>query len=160
MDATEVLRVADHIGGVAIDTDDGTLHGLSWGSRRFYRWTLGAGHRANGAGVPLEALRRDNPSHYIDYQDCKYAGQRRMVCTGLADLRDGAGSLAVRLGGLELVSLTDARPIHQVPVLVRTPAGRVLTQNPSWFEVTPAGLRWYFMPDDDDSTIYVYDITP
>jgi hypothetical protein len=158
--ATEVLRVADHIGALAVDTADSALHGLSWGSRRFYRWTLDADGRATNADAPLQALRRENPSHYVDYQDCKYAGQGRMLCTGVADMRERAGSPAFPIGGLDLVSLADARPIHQVPVLVRTPAGRMLTQNPSWFEVTPTGLRGYFLPDDDDSTIYVYDITP
>ena len=43
--ATVVLRVADHIGGVVRDTDAGALHGVSWGSRRFYRWPM----RADGA---------------------------------------------------------------------------------------------------------------
>ena len=41
MKATEVLRFADHIGAIVHNTDDDTLHGVSWGSRRFYRWTLG-----------------------------------------------------------------------------------------------------------------------
>ena len=40
MTATEVFRFRDHIGGVVHDTDDNTLHGVSWGSRRFYRWTM------------------------------------------------------------------------------------------------------------------------
>ena len=40
MKATEVFRFADHIGGIVHNTDDNTLHGVSWGSRRFYRWTL------------------------------------------------------------------------------------------------------------------------
>ena len=40
MKATEVFRFADHIGAIVHNTDDHTLHGVSWGSRRFYRWTL------------------------------------------------------------------------------------------------------------------------
>jgi len=76
-----------------------------------------------------------------------------MTCEHLFPTPDGEA--AVHAEGL-----ADARPTHQVSVLVRTPAGRVLTRNPSWFEVTPADLRGYFMPDDDDSTICVDDITP
>ena len=34
-----------------------------------------------------------------------------------------------------------------------------MTHNPAWFEATPGGLRGYFMPEDDTSTIYVYDVT-
>jgi Family of unknown function (DUF6454) len=37
MKAEEIFRFADHIGGVVHDTDDHSLHGVSWGSRRFYR---------------------------------------------------------------------------------------------------------------------------
>ena len=36
MKATEVFRFGDHIGGIVHNTDDKTLHGVSWGSRRFY----------------------------------------------------------------------------------------------------------------------------
>ena len=42
MKATEVFRFGDHIGGIVHNTDDHTLHGVSWGSRRFYDWTLDA----------------------------------------------------------------------------------------------------------------------
>ena len=85
MKATEVFRWADHIGGVVHDTEDQALHGVSWGSRRFYRWKLDANRR------PANVVERGKPqltmnrSHYVDYQDCKYAGQRRMLCTGVAD---------------------------------------------------------------------------
>ena len=66
MKATEVLRFADHIGAIVHNTDDHTLHGVSWGSRRFYRWTLDKrrqGHecpRRSGAVANAEhvALRR------------------------------------------------------------------------------------------------------
>ena len=40
MKATEVFRFKDHVGGIVHNTDDKTLHGVSWGSRRFYRFTL------------------------------------------------------------------------------------------------------------------------
>ena len=87
MKATEVFRFADHIGGIVHNTDDHTLHGVSWGSRRFYRWTLGRDGRVTNAGTPPEKLRTLNPSHYVDYQDCKYAGRRRMLCTGVTEMR-------------------------------------------------------------------------
>jgi hypothetical protein len=40
MKATEVFRYGDHIGGLVHNTENKTLHGVSWGSRRFYTWTL------------------------------------------------------------------------------------------------------------------------
>ena len=83
MKATEILRFADHIGGIVHNTDDNTLHGVTWGSRRFYRWTLDNDGKVTNGGTPPERLRKPNQSHYIDYQDCKYVGRREMLCSGL-----------------------------------------------------------------------------
>ena len=33
-----------------------------------------------------------------------------------------------------------------------------MTHNPVWLEPTAMGLRGYFMPEDEKSTIYVYDV--
>lgn len=149
MKATEAFRVADHVGAIIHNTDEDTLHGVSWGSRRFYRWTIGGVPR----GVTL------NTSHYLDYQDCKYAGSRRMLCTGVAEFRQTRDGPAFRLGGIDLVSLADGRPLHQAPVLLWTAGGLDMTHNPVWIEPSAAGLRAYFMPDDDRSTLYIYDVT-
>jgi hypothetical protein len=158
MKATEVFRFPDSIGAIVHNTDDRTLHGMSWGSRRFYRWTMDGNGRVTNAGAPPETLRTLNPSHYVDYQDCKYAGSRRMLCTGLSDLRQNPASPAFRLGGLDLVSLADGRPLHQVPVPLWTASGLDMTHNPVWLEPGAAGLRAYFMPEDDQSTLYIYDV--
>ena len=146
--AAEVFRVDDHIGAIVHDTDDDALHGVSWGSRRFYRWTLGGA----GGGPTL------NTSHYLDYQDCKYAGSRRMLCTGVTEIRRSPGAAPFRLGGLDLIDLEDGRPLHQVPILLWTAGGLDMTHNPVWLEAHAAGLRAYFMPEDDRSTLYVYDV--
>jgi hypothetical protein len=160
MKATEMFRFADHIGAIVHNTDDNTLHGVSWGSRRFYRWTLGNDGRVTNAAAPPEALRTLNPSHYLDYQDCKYAGSRRMLCTGVTEMRQTAEASPFRLGGIDLVDLGDGRPVHQVPLLLWTPGGLDMTHNPVWLEPTSTGLRGYFMPEDDTSTIYIYDVEP
>jgi hypothetical protein len=160
MKATEVFRFADHIGAIVHNTDDRTLHGVSWGSRRFYRWTLGSNGRVRNAATPPAQLRTLNRSHYVDYQDCKYAGARRMLCTGVTEMRQGQApdAPAFRLGGIELVSLADGRPLHQVPVLLWTAGGLDMTHNPVWLEPSANGLRAYFMPEDDASTLYIYDV--
>jgi hypothetical protein len=158
MTATEIFRFADHIGGIVHNTDDHTLHGVSWGSRRFYRWTLDKDGRVTNADVQPEKLRTLNTSHYLDYQDCKYAGGRRMLCTGVTEMRQSAGAPPFRLGGMDLVDLEDGRPLHQVPVLLWTSSGIDMTHNPAWIEATETGLRGYFMPEDDKSTIYIYDV--
>jgi hypothetical protein len=158
MKATEVFRFADHIGAIVHDTDDHTLHGVSWGSRRFYRWTLGHDGRVTNADAPPERLRTLNTSHYLDYQDCKYVGGHRMLCTGVAEMRQTTDASPFRLGGIDLVDLGDGRPVHQVPVLLWTAGGMDMTHNPVWIEPSASGLRGYFMPEDDTSTLYIYDV--
>jgi hypothetical protein len=158
MKATEVLRFADHIGAIVHNTDDHTLHGMSWGSRRFYRWTLGRDGTVTNGSTPPERLRTLNTSQYLDYQDCKYAGTRRMLCTGVTEMRQPSATSPFRLGGIDLIDLADGRPIHQVPVLLWTTSGLDMTHNPVWLEPTATGLRGYFMPEDEKSTIYVYDV--
>ena len=156
MTFSEVLRYPDSIGAIVRNTDDNTLHGANWGSRRFYRWTLDPSGRATNADVPPARLGVDNPSHYVDYQDCKYLGSRRMLCAGLSDLPQPPDR-TLRLGGMDLISLDDGRPLHQTPVALWTPGGTVMTRNPFWIELSGRGLRAYFMPEDDRSTIYIFD---
>jgi hypothetical protein len=158
MRATEMFRFADHIGAVVHNTDDHTLHGVSWGSRRFYRWTLGRHGSVTNAAAPADKLRTLNTSYYVDYQDCKYAGDRRMLCTGVTELRQAPDARPFRLGGIDLVDLRDGRPRHQVPVLLWTPDGMDMTHNPAWLEPSADGLRAYFMPEDEKSTLYVYEV--
>jgi Family of unknown function (DUF6454) len=157
MEATEVLRFGDHLGAIVHDTDDHTLHGVSWGSRRFYRWTLDRNGRITNAETAPQKLATLNSSHYLDYQDCKYAGRARMLCSGVTEFRAAGAVQPFRLGGLDLIDLRDGRPLHQVPVTLWTDAGLDMTHNPSWFESTATGLRAYFMPEDNRSTIYVYE---
>jgi hypothetical protein len=149
MRAAEVFRFDDHIGAIVHDIDDRALVGVSWGSRRFYRWPLGAYDRVT---------RIVNPSHYVDYQDCKYVGARRMLCGGVTEFRRSDDTPPFRLGGLDLVSLEDGRPLHQTPVPLWTASGLDMTHNPVWIEPGGGGLRAYFMPEDDTSTLYVYDV--
>ena len=156
MAATEVFRYPDHIGGIVHDTDDATLHGVSWGSRRFYTWPLREGE-VTDANEPPEKLRVLNPAHYIDYHDCAYAAGGLAVCTGLNTYRPPGDAPLFALGGVELVDLRAGRPLHQAPVSLWTEDGTVLTNNPVWLEPTSDGLRAYFMPEDDESRLFVYE---
>ena len=159
MQASEVFRYPDHIGGIVHDTDAATLHGVSWGSRRFYTWPLGEAGVTN-ADAPPEKLRKLNPSSYIDYQDCRYAGGGLAVCTGLNTYQPPGDVPLFALGGVELVDLRAGRPLHQAPVSLWTEDGTVLTNNPVWLEPAGDGLRAYFMPEDDESRLFVYEASP
>jgi hypothetical protein len=157
--AVEVFRFGDHLGGVACNTDDHTLHAVSWGSRWIYRFALDRSGRPTNADAPLATLRASNRSHYVDYQDCKYVGKHRMLCSGIADVPRGAGERRLQLGGIDLVDLVSAAPLHQLPVGLTTPSGESLTRNPSFFEAAEGGgVRAYFLPDDDKAILYVYRI--
>jgi hypothetical protein len=154
----EVFRWADHIGGVARDKETDTLHGISWGSRRFYQWSLDEKGNVRTPLATPKDLAIANPSFYIDYQDNQCLGGLEMLYTGLCAYKRPGGPSMV-LGGLEVVDLQKKCAVHQAPVQLWSPAtGAVMTQNPSFFELMPDNrIRAYFMPDDNASTIFVYE---
>lgn len=158
MNIQEVFRFKDHIGGIVHNTDNKSLHGVSWGSRRFYEWPLGDDGKITNADKAPEDIRVMNPSQYIDYQDCYYVGGEKMLCAGLNAYKTSPDATPFRLGGIELVSLKDQRPVWQIPVELWSPSGLPMTQNPFFVESTENGLKAYFMPDDDESTLYIFDV--
>lgn len=157
MKATEILRYGDHVGGIVHNTDDNTLHGVSWGSRRFYRFTLDDQGRATNANVPSAELRKPNRAGYIDYQDCKYLGRREMLCSGLNFYQMKKDGPRFALGGFEIVNLATDQAVSQIPIELWTESGLPMTYNPFWIEPTATGLRAYFMPEDNQSTLYIYE---
>lgn len=67
----------------------------------------------------------------------------------------------------QLTRAAQWRPVASIPVNFNTqhPQGMVkigdnifATYNPFWIEPTAAGLRAYFMPEDEKSTLYVYEV--
>ncbi len=156
LQATEVFRFRDHLGAIVHDPVSRELHAVSWGSRRFHRWTVGPRGEVNPDAVRTAS----NPSFYVDYQDCKYLGKRQMLCSGVTELRWLPDGAPFRLGGLDLVSMDDARPLHQVPIPLWTTSGLAMSQNPVWIEPNQSGgLRVYFMPEDNRSILYVFDVS-
>lgn len=150
--AEPVLRYGDHLGAVVHDRRDKSLHAVSWGSRRFYRWDLDGRQRPVGAPDRVE-----NGSHYVDYQDCHALPDGRMLCGGLTHYQvPGLGK--VGLGGLELVNLRTYRPLHQLPVPLWVDPQMPMTHNPFWAEPAGRGLRFYFVPEDDVSRLFVYEV--
>jgi hypothetical protein len=154
-----VFRFADHIGAVAYDPVAKELHGVNWGSREFYRWKLPERGPVSDAEQPSGGLGRRNPAFYVDYQDCKWLGDGMMACCGLRTYGDDSSlGSGFPLGGIELVEARIPRPLHQVPVLRRSPSGRVLTQNAFWVEAVLGGLRFWFAPDDGRSVVRVFEV--
>jgi hypothetical protein len=117
MKATEVFRFADHIGAIVHDTDDRTLHGVSWGSRRFYRWTLAA-----TAASPTRARLREaahvEPVALSRLSGLQVSRRPADAVQRVTEMRQAPGAAPFRLGGLDLIDLADGRAVHQVPLLL------------------------------------------
>jgi len=140
------------------DRAERALHGVTWGSRQFLRWPLDARGRVTSAPTSHR-----NASFYVDYQDCKALGGREMLCTGVSSYRVGASAAPLALGGMELVNLATGLAMHQLPIELWTESGLPMTQNPFWIEPsasTVGGLRAYFLPEDNRSTLYQYEVSP
>ena len=157
--ARPVLRTRDHIGGIVHDTRRQRVLGLNWGSRTAYEWKL----TRRGASVTDTTA---NPSHFVDYQDCKYLGRPRgfrnpaMLCGGIAGLRhpgpDGA-MVSYDLGGIALVDVRTMRPLNEVPFQEYTDQRQVATRNAIDVQIVDGRLRLYLVADDDDSDLLVYE---
>jgi Family of unknown function (DUF6454) len=148
------FRVPDHIGGIAHDRTRDRVVGLNWGSRIAYEWSRGGRELRAGA----------NPSHYVDYQDCKYLTVDRetspgMLCGGISELSH-PGVEKYELGGLGLVRLPDLSPLHEIPFAQYTPQNHVATRNAMDVEAAGDRLRLYLVADDDDSELLVYETRP
>jgi len=162
LESIDIFHFNDSIGGIIHNTDNRTLHGVNWGSRMFYTWELGSDFEQ--AKLPDKTHNETpgfsvhkNGNHYIDYQDCHYLGGRFMLCGGLNKyFIPSVGQIA--LGGIDLVELDSHAAIHQIPVNLRIKPDLVLTNNPFFFEmINDDVLRFYFMPEDDASKLYIYD---
>lgn len=158
--AREALRTRDHIGGIVRDTRRQRVIGLNWGSRTAYTWKLGR----RGAALTRTTV---NPSHFVDYQDCKYLGRPRrfrrpvMLCSGIAGLsHPGPDGQPVNydLGGVALVDVTTMRPLAEVPFQAYTDQRQVATRNALDVRMVGGRLRLYLVADDDDqSDLLVYE---
>jgi hypothetical protein len=145
----------DAFGALAYEKRSRTLIATNWGSRGWYKWKV----KRNGQAVRLGHGLQKNPSFYVDYQHCYDVGDGWMLCSGLKNYATAQSKSGFPLGGLDLVSIEDLRPVHQLPVSLRSASGRVMTTNPSWLEVTQKGIRAYFIPDDDNrAVLYIYEV--
>lgn len=137
LEAQRMFDVKDHVGGLVYDRASRTLVGNTWGSRRFYEWNL--------RGRQLDTWL--NPSHFIDYQDCKYVQRRKALCTGVTVLPTLSGA-PYELGGYALLDLRKRTILHEVPFQYPSPGGHVVTRNPVTFKASGNRLTMFAAPDD------------
>ena len=158
LSVTPVLRARDHFGGVVNDTARHRLVTLNWGSRAGSDWAIPRRPQLGGFAQPRLVVR--NPSHFVDYQDCKYLGRvprRRhplMLCGGITQYG------TFQLGGIALLDTKTLAPVWEVPITMLSPAGNVVTRNPIDVDVVNGRLRVHLAPDDDATTVLTYEAQP
>jgi hypothetical protein len=152
---TPLLHAHDHFGGVVNDTFRHRLVTLNWGARAASDWRIRPRPWLDAFTQPLSVER--NPSHFVDYQDCKYLGrvpdQRHplMLCGGITQYG------TFQLGGVALLDTETLSPVWEVPITMLSPAGNVVTRNPIDVDVVDDKLRLYLAPDDDATTVFTYE---
>ncbi|WP_138417518.1 DUF6454 family protein [Sinomonas gamaensis] len=144
LDVNKQFEVADHFGGIVMDKQTGHLVGNTWGSRRFAEWDL--------QGKQLASW--ENPNYFIDYQDCQYVPNSKMLCGGVTNLPQtpaaGGANSTYELGGMAMIDLNSHEVTRDVPFQKWSTAGHVATRNP--FKMTADGdhLTLKVAPDNGD----------
>ncbi|KAH7149127.1 hypothetical protein B0J13DRAFT_297465 [Dactylonectria estremocensis] len=160
LEPEQVLQYADHLGGIVHDYRDKVVTTLNWGARDAVAWDLKRAKTGCDAKPNPKSTVR-NPSHFVDYQDCKWLGHSKfyddksvMLCSGVATIGGD------NLGGIALVDAATMTPLAEVPVALESSLGVRLTQNPVDLSVKDGKLRFYWMPDQHNSTLYIYEAQP
>jgi hypothetical protein len=167
---TSYFEYKDHLGGIVHDSKANEVYCLNWGSRNASRFAvphknvdLNDGDK-NGSFISAKKTTR-NPSFFVDYQDCKFLGRPRlydyrptMLCSGLTDY--GGSAKEFQLGGIAILDLETMIPLDEVPITGLSALGVVLTQNPMDVTIVDGKLRFYWMPDQHNSTVYIYEAIP
>ena len=162
LQSREMFRFKDHLGAISHFPDKKLLVAASWGSRRFYRWKTLENAGEWTVSDPGHPEMFPNDSHYIDYQDVqRIPGTPYLLCSGLQTYAvDGGKAPAMKLGGIDLVHVDELHAHHQVPVPVRPALFPAWTQNPFYVEPSESGLRFFFIPEDEKSSIHVFEVVP
>ncbi|MFP6581673.1 MAG: DUF6454 family protein [Candidatus Hydrogenedentota bacterium] len=149
--AEEIFRFDDHLGGIVSTRT--ALIGMSWGSRKLYRWKIAHDGSVKNVATPEMHL---NSSHFIDYQDGQWIPETNyLVFGGLASFkldpkRDGSAAV----GGIALVDATTLMPLFELPLPIYSERGRIMNQNPFYVELSEKGIQIRFIPDDTKSKMY------
>ncbi|KAH6845478.1 hypothetical protein B0I37DRAFT_186065 [Chaetomium sp. MPI-CAGE-AT-0009] len=152
-----MLRIADHMGAVVHDLFTGDILTLNWGARSASLWNLNYKPAIPPAFTAPRAVVK-NPSHYTDYQDCKFLGHSQrygfrpvMLCSGITNL------YGTSIGGVALVDMQSMVPLYEVPLTMVSDHGVLVTKNPMDVAIVGGKLRLFFLPDERNSTLYVYE---
>jgi hypothetical protein len=160
LESREVFRFNDHLGAIAHFPERNLLVAVTWGARYFCRWET---TEKNGQWIVLDPenpVMKPNGNHYMDYQDMQRIPDTPwLLCSGIQMYAAPEKRLmSLRLGGIDLVHVDQLIAHHQVPVPVRSPVMPAWTQNPFYVELVDKKLRFFFVPEDNKSSIYMLDV--
>ncbi|KAK4137870.1 hypothetical protein BT67DRAFT_124185 [Trichocladium antarcticum] len=152
-----ILRIQDHMGAAIHDLSSGNILTLNWGARSASVWNLRYKAEVPPAFTAPRAVIK-NPSHYTDYQDCKFLGHSQhyafrpvMLCSGITRL------YGTVIGGVALVDMESMAPLYEVPLTMVSDTGMLVTKNPMDVALVDGKMRLFFLPDERNSTLYVYE---
>ena len=157
LSVTKEFTFGDHIGGIVFDRQTKHLIGNNWGSRRFYEWSTD--------GKQITSW--DNRSYLIDYQDCQYVVERKMLCGGVTNLPQtptaGGSSATYELGGMALTDLRTHEVSRELPLQLWSTAGHVITRNPFKMAANGDEVTFWAAPDNGDegngTELFMYQTT-
>ncbi|PHH52593.1 hypothetical protein CFIMG_008415RA00001 [Ceratocystis fimbriata CBS 114723] len=164
-----LVRYPDHLGGIVHDTVANDITCLTWGGRKAVTFKLadddadktsadGPQNDKKPLSPPHVIRTKENWSYFVDYQDCKWLGRPAasddsvMLCSGVARLADG-----YVMGGISLVDVKTMEPIVEVPITLASSKGTRITMNPMDLAIVDGKLRLYWLPDQHESTLYIYE---
>lgn len=146
----KMATIDDSVGAIIHDTDNHTLIGMNWDARDFLYWPLNERKEILYPEKKAKEIQVSNSQSKMAIQDSKYIGQNQLLGFGITNVQ------GKRIGGFEIRDTRNQALLHQTPIFLKTTKGISMTNNPCTVELTAEGLRFYFIPEDNLSTLYIY----
>lgn len=147
----KVCYVDDSIGAIVHNTDNNTLVGANWDADEFLTWQLDKKGNVTDGNLTAEQRRKPNSVKHLAIQDCKYIGGGKMVGFGLKNTPKG------RVGGFDVIDTRTFEKLRSADVELRTTRHKTfVTGNPSTIEISDGKMHLYFAPEDNQTTLYIY----
>ncbi len=146
----KVCYVDDSIGAIIHDTDNNILVGANWDADEFLTWQLDSALEVKDAELTVAERRHANTAKHLAIQDSKYIGGGKMVGFGLKNGPKG------RVGGFDVIDTRTFEKLRSADIELRTPCKSIVSGNPSTIEIVGDKMRLYFAPEDNKTTLYIY----
>ena len=146
----KVCYVDDSIGAIIHDTDNNILVGANWDADEFLAWQLDSALEVKDVELTAAERRHANTAKHLAIQDSKYIGGGKMVGFGLKNGPKG------RVGGFDVIDTRTFEKLRSADIELRTPRKSIVSGNPSTIEIVGDKMRLYFAPEDNKTSLYIY----